>query len=62
MKVGFLSQEAILIHMYDLQFLQQDTFIIPAKFSRYRKDILAHRKEMLKSDWTYCHTTLNTRS
>lgn len=34
--------------MYDLQFLQQNMFIIPVPFAKYHKEMLAHTKEMME--------------
>lgn len=34
--------------IYDLQFLQQNTFVIPVPFSKEHKNMLAHAKEMLE--------------
>ena len=34
--------------IYDLQFLQQNMFVIPVPFSKKHKDMLAHAKEMLE--------------
>ena len=34
--------------MYDLQFLQQNMFVIPVPFSKEHKNMLAHCKEMLE--------------
>ena len=34
--------------IYDLQFLQQNMFVIPVPFSKEHKDMLAHAKEMME--------------
>lgn len=34
--------------VYDLQFLQQNMFVIPVAFSKEHKNMLAHCKEMLE--------------
>jgi hypothetical protein len=34
--------------VYDLQFLQQNMFVIPIPFSKEHKNMLAHAKEMLE--------------
>lgn len=34
--------------IYDLQFLQQNMFVIPVAFSKEHKNMLAHCKEMLE--------------
>lgn len=34
--------------VYDLQFLQQNMFVIPVPFAKYHKEMLAHTKEMLE--------------
>jgi hypothetical protein len=34
--------------VYDLQFLQQNMFVIPVPFAKYHKDMLAHSKELLE--------------
>ena len=34
--------------MYDLQFLQENMFVIPVPFSKYHKEMLAHIKELLE--------------
>jgi hypothetical protein len=34
--------------VYDLQFLQENMFIIPVPFSKYHKEMLTHTKEMLE--------------
>lgn len=34
--------------MYDLQFLQENMFVIPVPFAKYHKEMLAHCKEMLE--------------
>ena len=34
--------------VYDLQFLQQNMFVIPVPFSKYHKEMLAHCKELLE--------------
>ena len=34
--------------IYDLEFLQQNMFVIPVPFSKYHKDMLAHTKEMME--------------
>jgi hypothetical protein len=34
--------------VYDLQFLQENMFVIPIPFSKYHKEMLAHTKEMLE--------------
>lgn len=34
--------------VYDLQFLQENMFVIPVPFAKYHKEMLAHCKEMLE--------------
>jgi hypothetical protein len=34
--------------VYDLEFLQQNMFVIPVPFAKYHKEMLAHTKEMLE--------------
>ncbi|MGB8085398.1 MAG: hypothetical protein WCF07_03815, partial [Nitrososphaeraceae archaeon] len=34
--------------VYDLQFLQQNMLVIPVSFSKERKNMLAHCKELLE--------------
>lgn len=34
--------------VYDLEFLQQNMFIIPVQFSKYHKEMLAHTKELIE--------------
>src|ERR687892_732096 len=34
--------------VYDLQFLQENTFIIPVPFAKYHKEMLAHTKQLLE--------------
>jgi hypothetical protein len=34
--------------VYDLQFLQQNMFVIPVPFAKYHREMLAHCKEMLE--------------
>jgi hypothetical protein len=34
--------------VYDLQFLQQNMFVIPVPFARYHREMLAHTKELLE--------------
>jgi hypothetical protein len=34
--------------VYDLQFLQQNTFVIPVPFAKHHKEMLAHCKEILE--------------
>lgn len=34
--------------VYDLQFLQQNMFVIPVPFAKYHKEMLAHFEEMLE--------------
>ena len=42
--------------VYDLQFLQQNMFVIPVPFSKEHKNMLAHCKQMLEhSDGTLSH-------
>lgn len=34
--------------VFDLQFLQNNMFVIPVQFSKYHKEMLAHCKEMFE--------------
>jgi hypothetical protein len=45
--------------IYDLQFLQQNMFVIPVPFSKYHKDMLAHCKELL--EYQNGHVSINPR-
>ena len=41
----------------DMEFLQQNMFVIPVSFSKEHKNMLAHAKELMKDqEWTGCHS------
>ena len=42
--------------IYDLEFLQQNMFVIPVPFSKEHKNMLAHCKELMEyQNWVCCH-------
>ena len=43
-----LLQKELCTHIYDLEFLQQNMFVIPVPFSKEHKNMLAHAKELLE--------------
>jgi hypothetical protein len=43
--VSYLKQYS---SVYDLEFLQQNMFVIPVPFAKYHKEMIAHCKEMLE--------------